>query len=315
MVMQTDDPATRTIVLAGGSGFLGQALFKFFAARGYSPVVLTRSTHTRPGFKTWDGQNVGPWVETLEGATAIINLTGKSVDCRNTKANRQEIIRSRVDSITALADAWRRCQSPPKIWIQASSLAIYGDPGDQICTEDSPPGKGFGVEVCKRWEAALHDQDLDSIRRVVQRIGFVLAKDKGALRKLAPLTRLFLGGTVGHGRQYISWLHIEDLCRMFAMALDDDRMNGPYNATGTNPVTNAEFMAALRRALGRPWSPPAPAILVRLGAFILGTDPLLALTGRRCMPQRLLDHGFEFLITDLDLCLQSLYSRMPKSAV
>lgn len=298
------------VILAGGSGFLGQELSDALKLRGYEPIVLTRSTASREGFVAWDGKNLGPWAARLDGALAIINLTGKSVDCRNTPDNRREIIDSRVDSVNVLGEAWRRCQSPPSIWIQASSLAIYGDPGDQVCTEDSPHGQGFSVEICKRWEGALENQNLGSTRRVIQRIGFVLAKDKGALKRLAPLTRMFLGGTVGNGSQYISWLHIEDLCRIFVAALEDSRMSGPYNVTGPNPVTNAQFMAALRRALHRPWSPPAPTLAVKIGAFFMGTDPSLALTGRRCLPKRLLEQGFEFHHTELNACLETLYGRI-----
>ncbi len=246
----------------------------------------------------------------LENVSAIINLTGRSVDCRYTTANRREIIDSRVNSVRALGAAVRQCNSPPPTWIQASSLAIYGDAGERICDDDGPHGSGFSAEVCEAWEAELAQQDLPNTRTAVLRIGFALADDGGALGRLAKLTRLGLGGTVGNGRQYISWLHIDDLNRIFEWCLANNNARGIYNVTGPNPVTNAVFMAALRRSMHRPWSPPAPApaVAVRIGAFLMGTDASLALTGRRCLPKRLLDEGFTFNYTDLDECLRDIFA-------
>jgi uncharacterized protein len=297
------------VILAGGRGFLGQSLATHLAAKGWQTITLTRSPRDRADCHCWDGATVGAWAKQLDGARAIVNLTGRSVDCRYTAANRREIIDSRVNSVRALATALRQCQSPPPIWIQASSLAIYGDAGDRICPEDAPHGSGFSVDVCERWEDELRNQDLGSTRTVVLRIGFALAASGGALGRLAALTRLYLGGTVGNGRQYISWLHIADLNRIFEWCLDNDHAQGVYNATGPSPVTNAAFMAALRRALHRPWSPPAPSLVVRIGAYLMGTEASLALTGRRCIPQRLIDEGFGFHYTDLDRCLCELFAR------
>lgn len=302
------------VILAGGSGFLGQSLAAHLAKLGYESVVLTRSTRNRPGYVQWDGATVGDWKQHLEGAAAIVNLAGRSVDCRYTTSNRREIIESRVNSVRALGDAIRSCNSPPPAWIQAASLAIYGDAGDAICHDNASHGAGFSVDVCEKWESELANQALPNTRTIVLRIGFALAVNGGALGRLTTLTRIFLGGTVGSGRQYISWLHIDDLNRMFQWCLENNIARGNYNATGPNPVTNATFMAALRRALHRPWSPPAPSLAVRVGAFLMGTDASLALTGRRCMPNRLLDEGFTFNYTDLDECLRDVYTAQRKAA-
>ena len=295
------------IILAGGSGFLGRSFAKHLALLGHETLILTRSKEIRPGFAHWDGKNPGEWVRHLEGAKAVVNLAGRSVDCRYTADNRREIVESRVDSARALGEAMRQCRVPPKTWIQAASLAIYGDAGDAILGDDGPHGTGFSAEVCEKWECEVRVQTPPNVRNVILRIGFALATDGGALGRLARLARWGLGGTVGNGRQFISWLHIDDLNRVMAWCIENPNARGTYNATGPSPVANREFMAALRRALGRPWSPPAPAFAVRVGAYFMGTDASLALTGRRCVPTRLLDEGFSLRHVDLNACLRELF--------
>ena len=295
------------IILAGGSGFLGRSLAKHLGCLGYETLILTRSKEDRPGFARWDGKNAGDWARHLEGAKAVVNLAGRSVDCRYTADNRREIVESRVDSAKALGEAMRQCRVPPTTWIQAASLAIYGDAGDAILDDDGPHGSGFSVDVCEKWESEVHAQAPPNVRKVILRIGFALATDGGALSRLARLTRMGLGGTVGSGRQFISWLHVDDLNRMMAWCIENPNARGTYNATGPSPVANREFMASLRRALGWPWSPPAPSLAVRIGAYVMGTDASLALTGRRCVPTRLLGEGFSFRHVDLSACLRELF--------
>ena len=298
----------RKVVLAGGSGFLGRSLAKVLEARGYEPVILTRSPRPGPTREVaWDGRSVGPWGSELEGAAALVNLTGRSVDCRYTPENRREILASRLDSVRVLGEALARCTLPPPVWVQAVSLAILGNSGDTPRDEDSPPGEGFSVDVCRQWEAACAALRLPATRLVLLRIGFALGRDGGALDKLARLTRRGLGGTVGPGQQYISWLHIEDLDALFLRAIENPSMHGVYNATGPSPVTNAEFMRTLRHVLHRPWSPPAPAWAVRLFARLMGTEADLALNGRRGLPRRLQEEGFVFRHTDLTRALEDLY--------
>lgn len=302
--------ATRRVILAGGSGFLGRALCPSLVREGYQPVILSRSSRPAEGpvrFLSWDGKSIRDYQAEFDGAAAVINLTGKSVNCRYTSAARREILASRVDSVRALGDAVRQCSDPPRVWIQAGSLAIYGNAGKQICTEETAPGSGFSVDVCRQWETAFDSLRLPQTRKVLLRIGFALQPGEGALATLEKITRCFLGGTVGGGEQFISWIHIADLRRMFLKVLEDELFRGPYNATGPNPVTNEEFMRALRHTLQRPLSPPVPALLVRLGAWIMRTESDLALHGFRCLPQRFVDRGFRFEFPQLEAALTDLY--------
>ena len=308
---------SKRVVLAGGSGFLGQSLAASLLASGYEVVVLTRRPNDRSLLGTglsWDGVTVGDWARCLDDALAVVNLAGKSVNCRHTPDNRREIIRSRIDSVRAVAEAVGRSRRPPRTLVQVSATGIYGDAGDRICDESTPPGTGFFAETCMRWEEAFWDGPMSAekmadrpgppgtctdesgpneetagaippgVRRVVLRLGVVLGVEGGALPTLARLARAFLGGRVASGRQYISWLHLADLNRMVHWAITREEANGIYNATSPGPVTNAQFMRELRVRLHRPWSPPAPAWAVRLGTWLLGVDASLALTGQRCVP-------------------------------
>ncbi|MGH8095385.1 MAG: TIGR01777 family oxidoreductase [Chthoniobacterales bacterium] len=298
------------VILAGGSGFLGRSLAQVLVRDGGEVIVLTRGSARESGsvrFVRWDGKTVGDWRPLLENARAVVNLTGKSVNCRYTPAARAEILNSRIDSVRALGEAIAGCAQPPRVFVQAGSLAIYGNAGDRVCTEDSPHGSGFSAEVCQAWEGAFNGLPLPATRKVLLRIGFALKRGEGALGTLESITRFFLGGTIGHGRQYISWIHIADLDRMFLSCLERDDLSGIFNATGPAPVTNGQFMAELRRALHRPWSPPVPAALVRLGARAMGTEGDLALHGFRCLPQRYLEQGFRFDFTSLGTALADLY--------
>lgn len=285
------------IILAGGSGYLGQALGRRLAAEGREVVVLTRRPRAGATFREvgWDGATRGPWAAELDGAEAVVNLTGRSVDCVHHAENKRLILESRVDSVRALGAALAGCRRPPPVWVQCASLALYGDAGDRICTEEAAVADDFSAQVCRQWEAELAAVPAPATRKVCLRIGLVLGPGGGALGPLAKLARWFLGGTVGSGRQYLSWLHHEDMDELFRQAITRSDLVGPYNACSPNPVTNAEFMRELRGAVGRPWSPPAPAWAVRFGArFIMRTDADLALTGRRCVPARLQAAGFQF---------------------
>jgi uncharacterized protein (TIGR01777 family) len=273
-------------------------------------VVLTRSpSPSRSASKEiqWDGKTLGEWASCLEGAKAVVNLTGKSVNCRYTPENRREINESRVNAVRVMDEAILRCAEPPRVLVQAASVAIYGDTSDRWCDETTPPGEGFPVETCLLWERAFDSTPTPRTRRVMLRIGFVLGRDGGALRTLAGLTKWGLGGTVGNGRQYISWIHESDMNRMFLEAIEREDLSGVFNATDPNPVTNAEFMCALRRALHRPWSPPAPVWAVHIGSWLMRTEACLALTGRRCSPKRFWERGFNFQFPSLDAALEDIF--------
>jgi len=296
------------VVLAGGSGFLGRALSGELERAGYEVLVLTRRARAgRVRQAEWDGRGVGAWARVLEGAEAVVNLAGRSVNCRYTRRHRREIVESRVNSVETLGRAMRACARPPKVFVQVASLAVYGDAGRRVCCEDAPAGEGFSAETCVRWERAFDALTLPATRKVLLRTGFVLGRGGGALPTLARLARCYLGGTVGDGRQYVSWLHVADFARIVLWCLEHREAAGVYNATGPAPVTNAEFMCELRCALRRPWSPRTPAALVRLGAFLMRTEAELALTGRRALPDRLVEQHFKFMYTNLEAALADIF--------
>ena len=300
----------KRVVLAGGSGFLGRALAKELLLRNYEVVVLTRSPRERSdGAKeiVWDGKYIGEWIQFLDGAEAVINLAGRGINCRHTPENIREIIDSRVNSVNAVGAAIYHITHPPGVWVQAGAVGFYGDPEDHLCDENSPAGGDTLAGICQPWEGAFDSVSTPKTRCVLLRIGFVLGRDGGALPVLAGLTKWFLGGTVGGGKQFISWIHVGDLSRMFIEAVERDEPAGTFNAVGPNPVTNREFMRELRRALHRPWSPPAPEWAVKLGSRLMRTEPSLALTGCRVAPKRFLEAGFNFQFPDLPGALKNLF--------
>ena len=300
----------KRVVLAGGSGFLGRALAKELLARNYEVVVLTRSPRKQAdGLQDvlWDGKNSGEWIRFLGGAKAVVNLAGRNIKCRYTPDNLRELTASRVDSVHAIAAAMGRVTHPPHVWVQAGAIGFYGDPEGRLCDENSPAGSDPLAGICQPWEDAFNSASAPKTRRVLLRIGFVLGRDGGALPILAGLAKWFLGGTVGSGEQFISWIHVGDLSRMFIEAVERDELAGTFNAVGPNPVTNGEFMRELRRALHRPWSPPAPEWAVKLGSRLMGTEPSLALTGCRAVPKRFVEAGFKFQFPELPGAMKNLF--------
>lgn len=302
----------KRIVLAGGSGFVGRALTPVLLAKGYHVVVLGRGAAHREGgvdYLQWDGKTLGTWASTIDGSESIVNLTGKNINCRHNAENRREIIRSRVDSVRVLGQAIVACTNPPKIFVQTSGIGYCGDTGHQIADENAAPGRDFTAEVCRQWEGAFNALDLPATRKVILRLGVVLGRQGGALPVLEKLTRRFLGGAVGNGRQFISWIHVADVVRMFVASIEESELTGAFNATAPAPLTNSEFMHELRRALHRPWSPPVPAPLARAGAWLMGSDGDLALLSSRCIPRRFLEHGFQFQFPNLRAAFANLYSK------
>lgn len=299
------------VVIPGGRGYLGRALGRALVARGDEVVVLARGTGgTADGVRVvpWDGVTLGGWAAELEGADAVVHLTGRRVDTRASRRNVDELISSRVDPVRVVGEAVRRCSNPPAIWVQSSSLAIFGDTGDDLVDESTTPS-GIGpremVTVCLAWEAAAALATAGVDRSVLLRIGIGLGgTDDPATEKLARVTRLGLGGSIGGGRQWFSWVGLDDVVAVLLRAIDEPTMRGTYHVTSPNPVTNAELMSVLRRLLGRRVGLPAPAPLVRLGAPILGSSASLALTGRRAVPTRLLAEGYEFSEVDLEPVLR-----------
>ena len=310
------------IVIAGGSGLIGSALARALAQTGNEVVVLTRRSDAGAPQSdatitsvSWDARTLGPWADTLDGALAVVNLVGRTVDCVKTPDHRDEILRSRVEATRVLGEAARSVRTPPAVWVQMSTAHIYGDPPERVCTEESPLGLGLAPDVGRAWEAAYADAKPGGTRGVVLRTGFVLSRDGGALSRLSLLTKLGLGGTVGSGTQGMSWIHAVDMTRVLVRAIDDQSMDGVYIASGPNPVSNRVFMRALRRAMRMPIGLPSPSPLVRIGApLVLRTDPGLALYGRYCVPRRLLDEGFEFAYPEIDAALRDLCTAGHQSA-
>lgn len=306
--------AARRVVITGGSGFLGQSLARHLVEAGNSVVTIARGASAgdaRWTHATWDARTAGDWAKHLDGADAVVNLAGRSVDCIKTPEHRDEILRSRVDSTHAIGSALGTVNALPGVWVQMSTAHIYGDPSeDVLIDEDSPFGKGLAPTVGAAWETAFARSCPAGVRQVVLRTSFVLGRGGGALTTLTRLARLGLGGQAGHGRQGISWIHEHDMNRIFQRAIENDGMKGAYIATAPAPVSNAEFMRQLRRAVGMPIGLPAFEWMVRIAApLLLRTDPELALYGRYCVSRRLREEAFEFEFPDLSSALRNLFSR------
>ncbi|MDG3007918.1 epimerase [Paludisphaera mucosa] len=302
------------IVVAGGSGFLGVSLATHLAEAGRPVVILSRRPPRPIGpwrHVAWDGRTLGEWRRELDGASGLVNLAGRTVDCVKTPDHRDEILRSRVEATRILGEAVRSVGAPPPVWVQMSTAHIYGDPPCVVCTEDSPFGLGLAPTVGRAWEDEFARAVLPSQRDVVLRTSFVVGRDRGAgggaLARLLFLARLGLGGRVGSGEQGMSWIHEADMNRLFERGLDDPSMQGPYIASSPGPVPQREFMRILRRAAGIPIGLPAFAWMVRIGApLFLRTDPELALYGRFVVSKRLEDEGFAFRFPRLDEALGDL---------
>lgn len=312
---ESEDASTltgRRIVLAGGGGFLGRSLTSHLSRRGADVVVLSRSPREISGAEVvrWDGRTAGDWSQVLEGAAGVVNLAGRSVDCIKTPDHCDEILRSRVESTQAIGAALEQCATAPPVWVQMSTAHIYGDPPAARCDENSALGYGLAPTVGKAWEEAFHESKPREARGVVLRTSFVIGRGGGALSRLSLLAKAGLGGTVGHGRQGMSWIHEHDLNRIFERALLDESMNGTYIASSPSPVSNRVFMRALRRAHRIPIGLPAPSWMVRIGApLVMRTDPELAIYGRNVLPTRLASEGFQFEHAELGEALRDLVGR------
>ena len=304
------------LILAGGSGFLGNVLANHFAARETEVVSLTRAPKTRADSVRelrWDGMTVGDWVQELEGARAVINLAGVSVNCRYHARNRTLMLDSRLDSTRVLGEAIARCANPPPVWLNSSTATIYRhtfgpawDEAGQIggCVEAKDV---FSVHVATEWERVFNEARTPRTRKVALRSAMVLGHGRNSvLPNLLRLGRLGLGGTLAGGRQFVSWIHEEDFCRAVDWILEHESLQGPVNLTAPNPVTNAEFMAAVRKACHAPFGLPAPRWLLEIGAFFLRTETELLIKSRRVAPGKLLAGGFAFRHPHLLPAIQQL---------
>lgn len=306
-----------SIVIAGGSGFLGLSLAEYLVAAGHDVTILSRSRPAAGPWRhvTWDARTMGAWSRCLDGAGALVNLVGRSVNCVKTPDHCDEILRSRVEATRVLGEACRAVDTPPAVWVQMSTAHIYGDPPSAVCDEMSAPGYGLAPTVGAAWEEAFAHAKLASQRGVILRTSFVIGRDRGghfgALSMLRRLARLGLGGTVASGNQGLSWIHEQDMNAVFARAITDSAMQGVYVASAPHPVSQRDFMRTLRPLAGGLGAvgvaPPAFAWMVRLAApLVFRTDPELIVYGRYVVPARLLREGFTFAFPTLDSALGDL---------
>jgi uncharacterized protein len=295
-----------TIVVSGASGVLGSSLRKALAARNAHVLQLVRK-QAGAGQLTWNPSAASSFADTapMEGALAAIHLSGSSIaGHRWSAAYKHELAASRVDSTRALATALARLQHPPRTLIVASAVGFYGNRGDELLTEASPPGRGFLPEVCRLWEDAARPAADAGIRVVHTRFGVVLNLGPGALEKMLPIFRLGLGGTLGDGRQWMSWVSLTDAIAAIQYALETPALAGPVNVTAPNPVTNEQFTRALARQLHRPALLPAPAFALRVAFGQMADEALLA--SARAIPAKLSRVGFEFTHPNVEEALAAV---------
>lgn len=296
-------------LIAGASGFIGSALCGRLKLAGDEVVALSRRADPLENVdrvRVWDGKTAGDWVEELELAEVLVNLSGRSIACKWTPENRREIIASRAETTAILAEACRLVSVPPLVWINSSGVGAYRANLEEPLGEDGPTATGFMKEVTEAWEGALFEGEMPGFRRIALRTGVVLGRG-GAFTVFEKLTKMFLGGSAGSGRQWMSWIHLEDLLSMIQWVAKST-VEGPVNAVSPNPLRNGEFMAVMRRVYGRPWSPPAPALAIRFYGFLGGPDPSLVLDGNRVVPTKALAGGFEFRYPELEGAVRSLVS-------
>jgi uncharacterized protein (TIGR01777 family) len=311
------------IILAGGSGFFGGALARYFLNIGWEPVILSRSPRQRSnGVREvgWDAQTLGPWQKELEGATALVNLTGRSVDCRYNRKNRKEILESRIMSTRVCGQAIRACSNPPSVWLNASTATIYKHTFGPAWDEEGEIGAAteakdaFSIEVAQAWEREVELALTTRSRKVILRTAMGLGHARNSVfPMLRRLVRLGLGGTIGSGKQYVSWIHELDFCRAMHWLILHEEISGIVNVAAPKPVTNREMMAVLRQSLGIPFGLPALSVLLEPGAFLLRTETELIVKSRRVIPRRLLDSGFVFRFPNIreafaDLCQPAHHS-------
>lgn len=288
------------IILAGGTGFLGNALRKYFEDKGNEVLILTRKPELANEIY-WDAVNIGDWIEALEHTDALINLTGKSVDCRYTEDNKRAILDSRVKSTEVLQKAINLCKHPPKVWLNSSSATIYVHAETQAMNEDDGIiGDDFSMNICKSWEKAFFEDSAVPIRKVALRTAIVLGNSGGGFRKMKMLSRLGLGGKQGSGKQMISWIHEKDFCRAVEFIIKQPKMTKKVNITTPHPLRNEDFMKRLRQSIGMPLGLNSPVFLLELAAIFIRTETELLLKSRNVYPERLLQNGFQFEFPTVD---------------
>lgn len=296
---------TMKIVIPGGSGHLGTLLARSFHRKGHRVVVLSRTPHAEPWrVVQWDGRTVGDWKQELEGADAVINLAGRSVDCRYDARHREEMLRSRIDSTRAIGEAIAQCAEPPRVWLQMGTATIYAHRFDAPNDErtgllggnepEAPETWRFSIELAKAWEEVFNTAFTPRTRKVLLRSAMVMAPDRGGAFH-ALLRHIRLGfGRFGNGRQYVSWIHAADFVRAVEWLLEDEDASGAFNLAAPNPLAMSDFLRTLAGAAGKRFVLPLARWMVEVGAFLCRTESELVLKSRRVVPARLVERGFTF---------------------
>ena len=285
------------IVIAGGTGFIGQYIEKKFTDLGYDVIHISR----RPQHLSWNNRD--GIIQALENAEMLINLAGKSVNCRYNAKNRREIFDSRTKTTDILGQALAHCENPPPLWINSSTATIYRHAEDRPMTESGGEiGTGFSVEVAKAWEHSLFSFDLPKTRKVALRLAIVLGEG-GVMGPYRNLVRFGLGGVQGSGDQMFSWIHIEDVFRILLFLQANEQLDGVFNCSAPSPITNREFMAQLRKSMNQKFGLASPKWMLEMGAVFMRTETELILKSRWVLPERLLEEGFEFTYETIDQAL------------
>lgn len=298
------------IVLAGGSGFMGGILARYFKSKGDEVVVLTRGRTRNEGgirYITWNGATTGDWINELEASHVLINLTGKSVNCRYNEKNKNEIFSSRLNATRVLGLALKQLKKKPEVWINAASATIYRHAEDRPQDEYTGEiGTGFSVDVCKQWEATFFEQNISGVRQIALRTAIVLGQSGGVMPYYFNLARFGLGGQQGRGNQYFSWIYEDDLTGIIDFLIKNQHCSGVFNVASPEPVINRVFMGIVRREVHMPFGLPTPKWMLKIGAWMLGSETELLLKSRWVLPVRLIKAGYLFKVTELnravDLC-------------
>jgi uncharacterized protein (TIGR01777 family) len=312
--MRSND-TTGAVVVVGANGFLGRYLCRHFARRGREVVAVARRRAGWSGdgmFLPWDGTAKGPWALALDGAEAVINLAGRSVNCRYNARNRREILNSRVATTRAIGEAIARCRMPPRVWLNASTATIYQHAGERPMDEwRGEYGDGFSVSVARAWEDAFFGARVPGrTRKLALRAGMVLAHEPGTVfERLAQLAAVGLGGTMSDGSQRVSWIHMADFLTVIDWLIERRELDGVINVTAPGVVDNRELMEVFRGLSGLSFGLPLARWMLELGAWWLGTEAELVLKSRWVTPQRLLDSGFRFAWPELAGAAENLAGR------
>ncbi len=300
----------KRMVIAGGSGFIGEFATTHFSNNGYSVTILSRnkpSWNSNYDWIKWDGKTTGQWTNCLENVDVLINLSGKSVNCRYSEINKQLLISSRINSTQILGESITKCQTPPRLWLNASSATIHSNSSKPV-GEDEHQAEGFSPDLCRLWEKTLYESNTPNTRKVALRMGLVLNSSGSTMTYFKTLARLGLGGTLGTGKQHISWIHWQDFIQALEWIIDSPKLNGPINLVSPTPTENRIFMKTLRRVLSVPIGIPAKEWMVQIGAFILGTSSELILWDRNVVPKKLIRSEFKFKFPTIDKALGHLLS-------